>query len=86
MMLSGSGYESRIFESYFSPEAPLSSGGDSGWRVADEVVESSVSDVPPEDGEFALILSEAADRWRARIVCVMWDSEKGRWREGTGFE
>ena len=48
-----------------------SSGGDSGCNVVDEEVESSVSEVLPEEGECALIRSAAADRCRVRMECVI---------------
>ena len=49
---SGSGYVGWSFLSR-SSEGVYGSGGDSGWRVVEEeMVESSVSDVAPEDGEW----------------------------------
>lgn len=65
------------------------SGGDSGFNVVDEdvvVMESSASDVALEAGEFPRVRVPAAESRRARIVCTMWDSEKGRCKEGVGVE
>ena len=65
-----------------------SGGGESGYRVVDVDMESSVSDVPPEEGELerTFRIAVVAERRRARIVCVMCDSEKERGLEGRGLE
>lgn len=71
------------------------SGGDSGGcRVVDEEVEvrlqeeeSSASEAAPEAGDRARIRDAWAERCRARIVCVMRSSEKGRCCDkGEGVE
>lgn len=52
----------------------MGSGGDSGCNVVDEdvvVMESSVSDVAPEAGEFPRVRRPAFESCRARMVCAM---------------
>lgn len=57
------------------------SGGDAECSVMDEEVavvrESSASEVEPEDGE-SVGFGVGVERYRERMVCAMWDSEKGR--------
>lgn len=96
VIVSGSGYVSlRNFLS--SPTSSSSSsssiasgygGGESGCRVVEEDMESSVSEVAPDEGEWerTFRIALAAERRRARIVCVMWDSEKERGWEVSGAE
>ena len=96
VIVSGSGYVSlgnclsslSSSSSSSSSIAVVSGVGKSGCRVVDEDMESSVSDVPPEEGEWerTFRMAVAAERRRARIVCVMWDSEKERGWEVSGAE
>ena len=75
-MLSGSGYRFGLApsESFISfPDIIVSSGGESGCNVAEDDVESSMSDASLEEGDLdrSRILSAATDRCRLRNVCLM---------------
>ena len=67
------------------------SGVEPGFRVVEEDMESSVSEVLPEEGEWDRTLTTFGDRLSAesrltRMLCTMCDSENGRCWVGIGFE
>ena len=56
----------------FWSEDKIRSGGVAGCKMeVVETVDSSMSELPLDDGELARILSAEADKCRERILCVM---------------